>query len=494
MLFPVTVDATITRNSPLEARMAQNYISLEEAAKTLGISAEELNRMREQHELSGYRDGSTWKFKTTDIERIAEQRASQPDVSDSGELFDLSDVGDDDSDEMVLLSEKELGQSDPGTSSTIIGRPGKQSPEESDIRIITDDERAAGSGSDVELVVDPSPTGRDSDVKLVAKEEVQEEPAAAVEVSDEDSDFLLELDQESALDEDAPSALDESPAGSDIALGSDISLGDDFLEESLEGDLILDDEDDSDFALSDEVSPDVSAGAPIKMAEEGEEDEDSAEADTGDLVFGSPGGSDITLGTADSGISLADPSESGLSLEEPFQIAPLDGAEEEEEISLEMDSDDMLSLTDEEGSSAEVEANEDFLLTPMDESVDEESDDSGSQVIALDESSDIADAAMFDETSPAMGAVLEEDVDEEATVALEGTQLTDATAAAAPALATSGQATYSVLNIVSLSGCIIILTVTGIMMFDLMRNMWSWDSPYYVSSTLMDFILGFLPS
>jgi hypothetical protein len=155
-----------------------------------------------------------------------------------------------------------------------------------------------------------------------------------------------------------------------------------------------------------------------------------------------------------------------------------------------MDSDDLMSLSD-EGSSSEVEANEDFLLTPMEEAVDESSDDSGSQVIALDESDELGDEAMFEETSPAMGAVLEEDVDEDATVALETTPFTGA---AAPATAAGRQAAFSVWQIVSLSGCTILLTLTGVMMFDLLRNMWSWDSPYYVNSAIMDFILGFLPS
>ncbi len=40
-----------------------------------------------------------------------------------------------------------------------------------------------------------------------------------------------------------------------------------------------------------------------------------------ELVLGGSGtGSDITLGAADSGISLANPADSGLSLEEPFDL------------------------------------------------------------------------------------------------------------------------------------------------------------------------------
>jgi hypothetical protein len=32
--------------------------------------------------------------------------------------------------------------------------------------------------------------------------------------------------------------------------------------------------------------------------------------------------------------------------------------------------------------------------------------------------------------------------------------------------------------------------LSGMMMYDLMRHMWSWDSPYAVNSKLMDTILN----
>ena len=52
------------------------------------------------------------------------------------------------------------------------------------------------------------------------------------------------------------------------------------------------------------------------------------------------------------------------------------------------------------------------------------------------------------------------------------------------------EAPYSPLNIVSLVFCALVLVVCGIMMFDLVRNMWSWDGPYELNSSLMDWILS----
>jgi hypothetical protein len=47
-------------------------------------------------------------------------------------------------------------------------------------------------------------------------------------------------------------------------------------------------------------------------------------------------------------------------------------------------------------------------------------------------------------------------------------------------------------NILSLTLCVLLLAVGGMMMVDLMRNMWSWNETYSVNSALMDGILGAL--
>lgn len=442
--------------------MALKLISSEEAAKILGVSAEKLTEMRQQQKIFGYRDGSNWKFKEQDIVRLAEELKQQPADEapadeDSGEIMDLPlALDEDEGAEVVLLSEHELGESEPSTSSTIIGRPGSQSAEESDIRIITDEDReneAAAGSSGVRLVASQDPTKPDSDVKLVA-----EETAGPPLADDDDSEMLLNVTQSG----------DEG--------GSDISLADDALELSLDDDLQLDFDDPSKsggHALSD---------SSVKLGAE-REGRDS-------------GSSDITLSAADSGISLGSLSDSGLSLEEPLDLA---GAGEDE--SLELGADDMLSLADDSDSAEvrEIQVDDDFLLTPLEEMADEES--SGSQVIALDSDSDFSDAALGQDDG-GMGPMLEEDdaviEDFEAAPAagagLAGAGAATATAPAGVVTAARGEPPYTALNVLSLGLCAFLLALTGMMMVDLLRNMWSWDTPYAINSSIMDFVLGFFES
>jgi hypothetical protein len=41
--------------------------------------------------------------------------------------------------------------------------------------------------------------------------------------------------------------------------------------------------------------------------------------------------------------------------------------------------------------------------------------------------------------------------------------------------------------------CVLFLGLCGMMSFDIVRNIWSWQGEYTVSSFIMDSILGFLP-
>ena len=54
-----------------------SYLSLEEAAAKLGIPTERLVELRSQGEVRGFRDGSSWKFPDTEIERLFEELGSQ---------------------------------------------------------------------------------------------------------------------------------------------------------------------------------------------------------------------------------------------------------------------------------------------------------------------------------------------------------------------------------------------------------------------------------
>lgn len=424
--------------------MAKRFYNTEEAAELLGVTPADVNQMRERRELNGYRDGADWKFKVEDIESKAAQQGSgsagqesagggSPDASPPAEDAG-GEAGQGEGD--VLLSEVELGQSDAGASGTVIGSPDSQgSGLDSDIKL---------AGSDLNLAGSDLGSGEGSSKGSEAEE--------------------LDL----TLEEDL--TLEDSQARS-VPAGSDSSLGD--------GD----------------SSVDLSAKG------EGLEDDD--------LVLGGSGsGSDITIG-GDSGISLVDPKDSGLSLEEPLELV---GVGDE---SLELGEDDMISFSEDADteSPTELKSDGDFLLTPMDDGAGDEDSESGSQVIALDseQGSDEAATMLGAGSSPGMPAMLDEDLSGGAPADM-GMAAASAPMGAGPATqpgpmgapqpagaaatqpmytgAVLPEAPYSVWNVLSLALCALVLVLTGMMMYDLLRHMWSWGAPYSVNSSLMDGILS----
>jgi hypothetical protein len=62
-------------------------------------------------------------------------------------------------------------------------------------------------------------------------------------------------------------------------------------------------------------------------------------------------------------------------------------------------------------------------------------------------------------------------------------------AAASPAATIVQDAPYTPLQITGLIVCTLFLMLCGMMMYDMIRNIWSWDGPYTANSTLMDMIL-----
>ena len=53
--------------------MAGKLVELQQAAKLLGITPDQLSEMRSRSEIFGYRDGATWKFKMEELERVADE-------------------------------------------------------------------------------------------------------------------------------------------------------------------------------------------------------------------------------------------------------------------------------------------------------------------------------------------------------------------------------------------------------------------------------------
>jgi hypothetical protein len=154
------------------------------------------------------------------------------------------------------------------------------------------------------------------------------------------------------------------------------------------------------------------------------------------------------------------------------------------------------------GAAAQPQTDDDFLLTPLEEAGVEESD-SGSQVIALDSEVEFDEAGATSAamgSAAALGGLMEDDLGEglSAAGALSAAALAPAAApapVAAAAAAAAGaiaapEAPFSGWNVASLVMCTVVLMFGGMFVFDLLRNMWSWNGPYPVNSSLMDLVLS----
>ncbi len=420
--------------------MAGKFVDLSEAAKMIGVSAESLIDMRSKGSIFGYRDGASWKFKVDEVERVIRERGVEARDSDSG----IIDANDDEFENLIS-----------GLSSKILADKAQEGSESGSVLV-----------SEQELGV--SATGQST---IIGKGELERKASDSdLRLADDSSKDLLGGGSDKLIE--APASKLDKASASDVLHGSDINLasgsgtgempaakpGGSSL--SLENDLALTDEDEtgsSDSVLDDEIRP--KAGSSGK-------------------------GSDVTLGAGDSGINLS-PSDSGLSLEEePLDlgggsgIESLELPEDEEELALGGD-----AAGDEHPSG--IKADNEFLLSAG-EAMDEDESDSGSQVIALE------DSESFDQDAATMLRT-----DEEGALGAEAFQPLGAEGAleGAPAAAVAGQpvyvqrsveAPYSMANVISLGLVAGMLALSGMMMVDVMLNMWSFSEPNGVSTGLVD--------
>src|SRR5438132_414768 len=139
--------------------MAGKFVDLSEAARMIGVAAEDLVEMRSKGNIFGYRDGASWKFKVDEVERVIRERGVEAREGESGIL----NAGDDEFENLitglsskiladkaqeesepgsVLISEEELGVSSTGHS-TIIGKgvQGEPKASDSDLRLAGDSDK-----------------------------------------------------------------------------------------------------------------------------------------------------------------------------------------------------------------------------------------------------------------------------------------------------------------------------------------------------------------
>ncbi len=407
-----------------------NFVPLEEAAKKLGVSADELVEMLGRGEIFGYRDGASWKFKPTEIERVASEMM--------GDALDEDPAG-----SSILMSESELGSA--SSHGSTIG---------SDIHSTSD--ASSDPDSDVALVADP---GSGSDVRLVASK--ADDDLKLADDDDDEDELELTADDGGELLASASDAMDSGK----LKLGSDLGLG-----SGLGSDIPLSDSDRLD--LTGDASnvlggSEVSLGGGSEIIK-GDSDpaidssglglggSDLELTDDGDLVLG--GGSDLALGT-DSGINLMSPADSGISLEdEPLDLA----ASGISGLDLAADgSDPGISGS---GSAVDFQQDEEFQLSPS--GALDTDDDSGSQVIELEDSSEFGDAAV--DLPAADGFDAFADVD-------SGTSEGFAPAGAAAVSMGYPEIPYSLPQVLSLLGILLLMCLSGILVTDIVRNMWAWS-------------------
>lgn len=431
--------------------MAGKLITMEEAANLLGVTQAEVGELRQRQELYGYRDGGSWKFKQEDVERLAAERSGGGSVS-GGSSPGLSgldlpvDLGDDS--EQVVLSEFELGDSGPG-SSTVIG--GKAKKPDSDLHLTT--------GSDLNL------SSGLSDLNLSGGSDVKQPAAGGSDLNLSSGTSDLNLLSDSGLTLDDSSVTKKSPPkpdnDDDLVLGGDSGLGIMGSDVRLAGDSSV-----LSGPTPSGIGGSMSAGKTMLTAELADKPAPSSvtmKVRDEESVFGDSG-SDVTRNVGGSGINLLSPQDSGMLLDD----LDLSGAS---------------GLAQSIGDESDIKADDDFLLTPsMD--LGDDSTDSGSQVIALDGDfgGDDATATLLAGEVPGLSD------------ALGGDSFGGGGYGGAPAMV-AGYGTvpdthFGVGSVAALAVCAVLMAVTGIMMYDIIRNMWSWDSPMSINSTLMDMIPG----
>lgn len=485
--------------------MAKNFLSLDDAAERLGISHEELVELRSRGEIRGFRDGATWKFDEQSInDYLSEQQEEggwDAALGGGGKLGSILDgdeevassesdakadsdvgLGDEplmlDSDVLSLADDIAEGSTNPGLGSKSSEKPSSKIESE----LTLESEPTIGHTSSLEMLGD--------ELELAGGDDAGKSGASGLDV-------LSELDLLSSPGGSGTGDVirgDSDPkvlGGSEIVVGSDIASGSDLLSgsgvsgSSLDFDDAVDDDDELVIADDDD-----------------------------DLLIGGPMGSDISI-AGDSGMNLMSPSDSGISLEgEPLDLAG--SSISALDLGAELDGSGVGSSQSGGGSGSLVdfEAGEDFQLSPsgIDIEVD---DDSGSQVIEVEESTafgsgiDFVEGDAFAEAEedpfggdPLAAGVVDEggfdtavEAEPEDALGIDpNAAVTSAAAGGVPA--PTYEVPFSLMSVLSLAAVVLLMCFAGMIGTDLIRNLWSYNEMSTPVTSLTDALIdmfGFGP-
>lgn len=499
--------------------MAKKYLSLEEAAKQLGISTEALNRYRDDGDIRGFADRGTWKFRADDVEKLGRSLSTDS----SPEVPLLSDE-DDDADS-VFAEEDSLGE-----QATVIRNSDIHGQSDSDVRLVGPEGESADedSGFDIPLLTDS-----DSDVRLVNDETDKDDSDSDVQLvqdSDSDSDVQLLPDPNSMGDSDsdirliedtelgAQSGEDQDEPGSDITLEVDEgeSIFDEDSSESLDPEktvasgsgILLESPADSGISLEDEdsgISLEVAdSGISLESADSGmalEAVDSGISLDTDDdFSLNADSGIDVLSPAADSGISLD--TSAGSSGDDMYQTIPmLDSADDEsgddktqvEVPALESEDDfesdfEIAALDDEEGDESSV------LMFDEDEEEDDaqtvvqtaDADDTFDLDDEYDDDLEVADEDLLGEDDELDVFDADDEDFDEGFAAGESHAEFMAPTQFAPAV----EQDWGVPTFVGLLLSTVVMSLCGLVILDLVQAMWAWNEPASYTSSLLNMIRG----
>lgn len=499
-------------------------IPMEQAATMLGMSVEQINELRSNQEIFGYKDGGTWKFKMTELERVADNlginlggvggaataavTGKAKDVADS---FDDLDFGD--SEELLLDDDSSSDSMEldiDEDSSVELMQSAKSSDifsdlEEDGVTLEDSGLLLSGTSKDLdgkdELVIsnsDEIDLGESGSLKLKDESSLRLGESGVLDLGTgsevlDDDDQLSFGTSDISLASGSSKKLQGSDTGSDVLGGEEATDGSPsdtgkMLGEGGGDDLLLAEDDlfEDDLVLQDSASFEDSSDL-------GSDFEES------DLILDdSDSSSELALEANQSGISLS-PNESGISLgDEPLEL----GGSDIDELELPED-DDMIVLEDAaDPEAATMMQEDDFNLTPLEQSLDgEDSSGSSSQVIALEDSeiyADESEATILGESDGGFSApALVDDGFGMAEAGMVGAGA--AAGAMIPGMAMDGsmvhtgpsgppEADYSIWNVLALGGATLILFLGALLAFDTCRNLWVGDGQV-VSSGFLNMVI-----
>lgn len=510
--------------------MPQDFYTLEEAAKRLGLPREKLTEMANKREIRAFMDRGTLRFRRAEIEELARRRGLASDVE-----LPLGDSGAGQSSgkaEDVFPFQLE-GESGPGDQTEMLALsdlPAKPAPgSDSDVRLVQ-------QGSDVELSMDKPTSKPPSSGKL----DKAKSPADSGSRLVPDSDSDVKLVPEEGIDLDLGRQMSSGSGDSGVRLesggrktGREVDLSSPTEEIDLEAELRK--------AEESSKPPFKPVPAPFELSKE-EEKPGSSEFDLApqpkgpsDSIFDTSSSDDLVLDlggqsgklSGASGINLDKPSDRGVPLEEgsseeealTFELSDVEGepaaskegsADSSSEFELSLDESalapldegesdikvrtDMVlpkdegsseDLTLDTGSSSEINLEtSDFELQ-----LDEGDGDTGSEVVVLDEdvSSEEATAVEAEEVAEAgEGEVVAEaeEASEELMVE-EAPEQPAPRGAVVPVAVEAPPAEWGWWSLIHLPTTLVLL-FTGFLLYEMLRSIWGYNQPTAVGSRLFD--------